>query len=135
MNDIFSLNLYGHICENVLIKSHVLKNTHVDTTFHIQLDQPECLQEGQPIDESNYEQPMKEATLPVEEEATRNEQYTGTQVRRPLDGLKIMSCSEIDRALYLLGGVSHVHDTNPTMFIPMRFLHRFSFVFLIHNSK
>ena len=33
-----------------------------DTTFHIQSDQSECLQEGQPINESNYEQPMKEAT-------------------------------------------------------------------------
>ncbi|KAK9205214.1 hypothetical protein WN943_015481 [Citrus x changshan-huyou] len=31
-------------------------------------DQPDCLQEGQPNNESNYEQPMKEATSQVEEE-------------------------------------------------------------------
>ncbi|KAK9212605.1 hypothetical protein WN943_001987 [Citrus x changshan-huyou] len=53
-----------------------------DTTFHVQSDQPECLQEGQPINESNYEQPMKEATSQVEEESAHKERYTSTRVRR-----------------------------------------------------
>ena len=53
-----------------------------DTTFHIQSDQPECLQEGQPINESNYEHPIKEATSQVEEESARKERYTSTRVRR-----------------------------------------------------
>ncbi|KAH9765378.1 ANK REP REGION domain-containing protein [Citrus sinensis] len=46
---------------------------HVDTTFHIQPDQPDCLQEGQPNNESNYEQPMKEATSQVGEESAHEE--------------------------------------------------------------
>ncbi|KAK9223465.1 hypothetical protein WN944_011909 [Citrus x changshan-huyou] len=44
-----------------------------DTTFHIQSDQPDYLQEGQPNNESNYEQPMKEATSQVEEESAHEE--------------------------------------------------------------
>ena len=51
---------------------------HVDTTFHIQPDQPDCLQEGQPNNESNYEQPMKEATSQVEEESAHEERYAST---------------------------------------------------------
>ena len=54
-----------------------------DTTPHIQLDQPDCLPEGQPIDESNCVQPMKEASSQVEVEVAREEGYTGTRVRRP----------------------------------------------------
>ncbi|KAH9775894.1 hypothetical protein KPL71_006537 [Citrus sinensis] len=54
-----------------------------DTTFHIQLDQPDYLREGQPIDESNCVQPMKEASSQVEVEVAHEEGYTGTRVRRP----------------------------------------------------
>ncbi|KAK9182428.1 hypothetical protein WN944_025572 [Citrus x changshan-huyou] len=53
-----------------------------DTTFHIQSEQPDCLKEGQPNNESNYEQPMKEATSQVEEESADEEQYASTRVRR-----------------------------------------------------
>ena len=49
-----------------------------DTTFHIQSDQPDYLQEGQPNNESNYEQPMKEATSHVEEESAHEERYAST---------------------------------------------------------
>ncbi|KAH9678316.1 hypothetical protein KPL71_025660 [Citrus sinensis] len=47
--------------------------TTCNTTFHIQSEQPDCLQEGQPTNESNYEQPMKEATSQVEEESAHKE--------------------------------------------------------------
>ncbi|KAH9685790.1 hypothetical protein KPL70_014094 [Citrus sinensis] len=53
-----------------------------DTTFHIHSDQPDYLQEGQPNNESNYEQPMKEATSQVEEESAHEERYASTRVRR-----------------------------------------------------
>ena len=53
-----------------------------DTTFHIQSDQPDCLQEGQPNNKSNYEQPMKEATSQVKEELAHEERYASTRVRR-----------------------------------------------------
>ncbi|KAK9221929.1 hypothetical protein WN944_010360 [Citrus x changshan-huyou] len=45
--------------------------TQCDTTFHIQ-----------PNNESNYEQPMKEATSQFKEESAHEERYASTRVRR-----------------------------------------------------
>ena len=59
-----------------------------DTSFRIQLNQPEYLQEEQPIDESNYEQPKEETMSHAEEGAEHNESQKSTRIRKPPGWLK-----------------------------------------------
>ena len=59
-----------------------------DTTLQIQLNQPEYLQEEQPNDESDYEQPKEETMSHVEERAEHNESQKSTRIRKPPGWLK-----------------------------------------------
>ena len=59
-----------------------------DTTFQIQLNQPEYLQEEQPNDEFDYEQPKEETMSHVEEGAEHNESQKSTRIRKSPGWLK-----------------------------------------------